>query len=148
MQLYLQPSRIQDLELMFYTVSMLLKEDCQRHIIGQYVSCHCIFLGVRECLLKLFICLLRFDITDKQFWGLLRSLNCWPHVFVQVALKTLIVIHRAIREVDPTFQEVLLNHETDSLFSLSHFNDDSSPIGTLKCHLLLIKLYYRDNIHL
>ncbi|PWA82096.1 hypothetical protein CTI12_AA167450 [Artemisia annua] len=44
-----------------------------------------------------------------------------------VALKTLIVIHRALREVDPTFQEELLSYGTKTLFNLSHFKDDSSP---------------------
>ncbi|PWA77770.1 hypothetical protein CTI12_AA220710 [Artemisia annua] len=45
----------------------------------------------------------------------------------QVALKTLIVIHRALREVDPTFQEELLSYGTKTLFNLSNFKDDSSP---------------------
>ncbi|PWA94893.1 hypothetical protein CTI12_AA031350 [Artemisia annua] len=44
-----------------------------------------------------------------------------------VALKTLIVIHRALREVDPTFQEELLSYGTKTLFNLSNFKDDSSP---------------------
>ncbi|KAJ9557899.1 hypothetical protein OSB04_012513 [Centaurea solstitialis] len=46
-----------------------------------------------------------------------------------VALKTLIVIHRALREVDPTFQEELINYGRSSnhLLNLSHFKDDSSP---------------------
>ncbi|KAL4589825.1 hypothetical protein LXL04_002735 [Taraxacum kok-saghyz] len=46
-----------------------------------------------------------------------------------VALKTLIIIHRALREVDPTFQEELLNYGRTSnhLLNLSHFKDDSSP---------------------
>ncbi|KAI3790305.1 hypothetical protein L2E82_03255 [Cichorium intybus] len=46
-----------------------------------------------------------------------------------VALKTLIVIHRALREVDPTFQEELVNYGRTSnhLLNLSHFKDDSSP---------------------
>nr|GEW70751.1 putative clathrin assembly protein At5g35200 [Tanacetum cinerariifolium] len=44
-----------------------------------------------------------------------------------VALKTLIVIHRALREVDLTFQEELLSYGTKTLFNLSHFKDDSSP---------------------
>ncbi|KAI3694833.1 hypothetical protein L1987_77814 [Smallanthus sonchifolius] len=46
-----------------------------------------------------------------------------------VALKTLIVIHRALREVDPTFQEELLNYgrSRDHVLNLSYFKDDSSP---------------------
>lgn len=46
-----------------------------------------------------------------------------------VALKTLIVIHRALREVDPTFQEELLNYgrSRNHMLNLAHFKDDSSP---------------------
>ncbi|PIM99374.1 Clathrin assembly protein AP180 [Handroanthus impetiginosus] len=46
-----------------------------------------------------------------------------------VALKTLIVIHRALREVDPTFQEEILNYSRSRahMLNLSHFKDDSSP---------------------
>ncbi|XP_022886199.1 putative clathrin assembly protein At5g35200 isoform X1 [Olea europaea var. sylvestris] len=46
-----------------------------------------------------------------------------------VALKTLIVIHRALREVDPTFQEELINYgrSRNHVLNLGHFKDDSSP---------------------
>ncbi|CAN6459643.1 unnamed protein product [Victoria cruziana] len=46
-----------------------------------------------------------------------------------VALKTLIVIHRALREVDPTFREELINYSRNRghMLNLSHFKDDSSP---------------------
>ncbi|KAI4335671.1 hypothetical protein L6164_014299 [Bauhinia variegata] len=46
-----------------------------------------------------------------------------------VALKTLIVIHRALREVDPTFHEELINYgKTRShMLNMAHFKDDSSP---------------------
>ncbi|XP_057969033.1 putative clathrin assembly protein At5g35200 [Malania oleifera] len=46
-----------------------------------------------------------------------------------VALKTLIVIHRALREVDPTFREELLSYSRSRglMLNLSHFKDDSSP---------------------
>lgn len=45
-----------------------------------------------------------------------------------VALKTLIVIHRALREVDPTFREELINYgqSTSHMLNMSHFKDDSS----------------------
>ncbi|XP_057538523.1 putative clathrin assembly protein At5g35200 [Amaranthus tricolor] len=45
-----------------------------------------------------------------------------------VALKTLIVIHRALREVDPTFHEELINYERSRshMLNMSHFKDDSS----------------------
>ncbi|KAJ9141018.1 hypothetical protein P3X46_031603 [Hevea brasiliensis] len=46
-----------------------------------------------------------------------------------VALKTFIVIHRALREVDPTFHEELINYgrSRSHMLSMSHFKDDSSP---------------------
>ncbi|XP_039043151.1 putative clathrin assembly protein At5g35200 [Hibiscus syriacus] len=45
-----------------------------------------------------------------------------------VALKTLIVIHRALREVDPTFHEEFINYGRSRrhMLNLSHFKDDSS----------------------
>uniref|UniRef100_A0A2P2LP55 Clathrin assembly protein n=1 Tax=Rhizophora mucronata TaxID=61149 RepID=A0A2P2LP55_RHIMU len=46
-----------------------------------------------------------------------------------VALKTLIVIHRALREVDPTFHEELVNYgkSRSHMLNMAHFKDDSSP---------------------
>ncbi|OVA09489.1 AP180 N-terminal homology (ANTH) domain [Macleaya cordata] len=46
-----------------------------------------------------------------------------------VALKTLFVMHRALREVDPTFREELINYRKSRgyMLNLSHFKDDSSP---------------------
>lgn len=46
-----------------------------------------------------------------------------------VALKTLIVIHRALREVDPTFHEELINYGSSRshMLNMAHFKDDSSP---------------------
>ncbi|KAL5699159.1 hypothetical protein ACHQM5_030099 [Ranunculus cassubicifolius] len=48
-----------------------------------------------------------------------------------VALKSLIVIHRALREVDSTFREELINYKKSRghMLNLSHFKDDSSPIA-------------------
>ncbi|KAL0924235.1 hypothetical protein M5K25_005051 [Dendrobium thyrsiflorum] len=47
-----------------------------------------------------------------------------------VALKTLIVIHRSLREGDPTFREELLNFSLRTgILQLSNFKDDSSPIA-------------------
>ncbi|KAL7228067.1 hypothetical protein ACSBR1_022858 [Camellia fascicularis] len=45
-----------------------------------------------------------------------------------VALKTLIVVHRAMREVDPTFREELINYSRSRglILNVSHFRDDSS----------------------
>ncbi|CAN4081058.1 unnamed protein product [Withania somnifera] len=47
-----------------------------------------------------------------------------------VALKTLIVIHRTLREGDPTFREELLNFQLRGrVLQMSNFKDDSSPIA-------------------
>ncbi|KAG1364506.1 putative clathrin assembly protein [Cocos nucifera] len=46
-----------------------------------------------------------------------------------VALKTLIVIHRALREGDPTFREELLNYSRrGNVLRISNFRDDSSSL--------------------
>ncbi|CAH1439950.1 unnamed protein product [Lactuca virosa] len=48
----------------------------------------------------------------------------------QVALKTLIVIHRTLREGDTTFREELVNfQQRGRVLQLANFKDDSSPIG-------------------
>ncbi|XP_068652701.1 putative clathrin assembly protein At5g35200 [Aristolochia californica] len=46
-----------------------------------------------------------------------------------VALKTLIVIHRALREADPTFRDELISYSRSRvrMLNVSHFKDDSSP---------------------
>ncbi|XP_051152487.1 putative clathrin assembly protein At5g35200 [Andrographis paniculata] len=46
-----------------------------------------------------------------------------------VALKALIVVHRALREVDPTFQEEVINYgrSRSHMLNMAHFKDDSSP---------------------
>ncbi|KAL6566335.1 hypothetical protein OROGR_001950 [Orobanche gracilis] len=47
-----------------------------------------------------------------------------------VALKTLIVIHRTLREGDPTFREEVLNFQQRWRFlQMSNFKDDTSPIA-------------------
>ncbi|XP_038999261.1 putative clathrin assembly protein At2g01600 isoform X2 [Hibiscus syriacus] len=47
-----------------------------------------------------------------------------------VALKTLVVIHRALREGNPTFREELLNFSQRArILQLSNFKDDSSPLA-------------------
>ncbi|KAH7569278.1 hypothetical protein ACOSP7_012624 [Xanthoceras sorbifolium] len=48
-----------------------------------------------------------------------------------VALKTLIVIHRSLREVGPTFCQELINYSQGKALTLnlSHFSDDSSPVA-------------------
>lgn len=51
--------------------------------------------------------------------------------FIQVALKILVIIHRGLREVDPTFHEDFTNYNFNKfhVLNLSHFKDDSSPGG-------------------
>nr|XP_043624038.1 putative clathrin assembly protein At2g01600 [Erigeron canadensis] len=47
-----------------------------------------------------------------------------------VALKSLVVIHRALREGDPTFREELLNFQQRArILQLANFKDDSSPVA-------------------
>ncbi|KAI3709064.1 hypothetical protein L2E82_38798 [Cichorium intybus] len=48
----------------------------------------------------------------------------------KVAIKTLIVFHRTLREGDPSFREELLNYSPPGqLFLISSFKDDSSPLA-------------------
>ncbi|XP_042002953.1 putative clathrin assembly protein At5g35200 [Salvia splendens] len=63
-----------------------------------------------------------------------------------VALKTLIVIHRALREVDPTFQEEIINYgrSRGHMLNLAHFKDDSSPnawdySAWVRCYALFLE---------
>ena len=51
-----------------------------------------------------------------------------------MALKTLIVIHRALREVDPTFHEEIINYgqSRSHVLNMSHFRDDSSASGNIQ----------------
>ncbi|CAM8959914.1 unnamed protein product [Rhodiola kirilowii] len=47
-----------------------------------------------------------------------------------VALKTLIVIHRTLREGDPSFREELVNYSARAhILQISNFKDDSSPLA-------------------
>ncbi|KAG5242888.1 clathrin assembly protein [Salix suchowensis] len=49
---------------------------------------------------------------------------------MQVAIKTLIVIHRTLREGDPTFREELLNYShRGNILQMSNFKDDSSSLA-------------------
>ncbi|XP_020090560.1 putative clathrin assembly protein At5g35200 [Ananas comosus] len=63
-----------------------------------------------------------------------------------VALKTLIVIHRALREVDPTFREELINYgkSRHHMLNLAHFKDDSSAnawdySAWVRCYALFLE---------
>lgn len=51
---------------------------------------------------------------------------------MQVAIKALIVIHRTLREGDPTFREEIMNYSyRGHVLQISNFKDDSSPLGKL-----------------
>ncbi|RVX12468.1 putative clathrin assembly protein [Vitis vinifera] len=67
----------------------------------------------------------------RALWDIVFALVGVHWVFPKlVALKTLIVIHRALREGDPTFREELLNFsQRGRILQLSNFKDDSSPIA-------------------
>lgn len=80
-----------------------------------------------------------FCFIDSAFPGwctVKKVINLWiffASIFIpQVALKTLIVIHRALREVDPTFREELINYgrSRSHMLNLAYFKDDSSAGGT------------------
>lgn len=50
---------------------------------------------------------------------------------MQVAIKTLIVFHRTLRESDPSFREEFVNYSRrGQVFLISNFKDDSSSLGT------------------
>ncbi|KAJ0089830.1 hypothetical protein Patl1_13902 [Pistacia atlantica] len=63
-----------------------------------------------------------------------------------VALKTLVVIHRALREVDPTFHEEVINYgrSRSHMLNMAHFKDDSSPnawdySSWVRCYALFLE---------
>ncbi|KAM7255108.1 hypothetical protein ACFE04_020349 [Oxalis oulophora] len=61
-----------------------------------------------------------------------------------VALKTLILIHRGLREVDPTFHEKLINYGRSRrhMLKMSHFKDDTSPnnySGWIRSYALFVE---------
>ncbi|KAL5974147.1 hypothetical protein ACLOJK_030810 [Asimina triloba] len=59
-------------------------------------------------------------------WGQEQILVLTP----KVALKVLIVVHRTLREGDPTFREELLNYaHRGNILRMSNFKDDSSPLA-------------------
>lgn len=53
----------------------------------------------------------------------------------QVAIKSLIVFHRILRESDASFKEELMQiSRRGHIFLISNFKDDSSPLGNLILH--------------
>lgn len=93
-----------------------------------------------------------FFTSSSRPWSLIlgfTNLVCIIYLFMffcfylsQVALKTLIVIHRTLREGDPTFREELLNfQQRGRVLQMSNFKDDSSPIGKW---LLFLYIWFLD----
>lgn len=85
------------------------------------------------------------EVKKLQLYNIFAICNLFKTIFlcqfsinvVQVALKTLTVIHRTLRDGDPTFREELLNFsQRMRIFQLANFKDDSSPIG-IHFHLLV-----------
>ncbi|KAL6519119.1 hypothetical protein OROGR_018439 [Orobanche gracilis] len=68
-------------------------------------------------------------LSKTQNWATSCAGQMACHNKLAVALKTLILIHRALREVDPTFQEEIINYgrSRSHMLNLAHFKDDSSP---------------------
>lgn len=87
-----------------------------------------------------------YGLVIFSFWLVCFSVNK-EHINIgtlflvqQVALKTLIVIHRTLREGDPTFREELLNFQLRGrILQLSNFKDDSSPIGEFDALIPILK---------
>ncbi|KAL2227991.1 UNVERIFIED_CONTAM: putative clathrin assembly protein [Sesamum indicum] len=70
-----------------------------------------------------------FLVRDPEQMLVIAYIHLQGVLAKHVALKTLIVIHRALREVDHSFCEELIYHNQGGghLLNLSHFRDDSSP---------------------
>ena len=63
--------------------------------------------------------------------------------YMQVALKTLIVVHRLLREGDPTFKEEFLAYSSrGNILHIANFKDDSSQSGEFLYILLGISLMF------
>jgi hypothetical protein len=67
----------------------------------------------------------------------------------QVALKALLVIHRLLRDGDPTFREELLNFsQKGRIMQISNFKDDSSPVGeSLLLHSRVYVFLEANEVH-
>ena len=71
-------------------------------------------------------------VKVKETFGIRWFCSSVSFFTFQVALKTLVVIHRTLRDGDPTFREELLNFsQRGRIIQLSNFKDDSSPIGNV-----------------
>lgn len=71
-----------------------------------------------------------------------------------MAIKVLIVIHRTLREGDPTFRDELLNYShRGHILRISNFKDDTSPLGRMiimnfwYVNETLLKIHFLDHLH-
>jgi hypothetical protein len=61
---------------------------------------------------------------------------------LQVALKTLIVVHRLLREGDGTFKEDFLTYSyRGNILQIPQFKDDSSPLGGFGSFCFVFLIY-------
>lgn len=64
-------------------------------------------------------------------------------------MKVLIVIHRTLREGDPTFREELLNYShRRHILRISNFKDDTSPLGMHFFMLFFFFFFGYTNVNL
>jgi hypothetical protein len=90
-------------------------------------------------------------VSQYPYCNIIVIVITFELLFGQVALKSMMVIHRTLREGDPTFRDELLNYALNrgQVLNLSNFKDDSSPSGrlcSLVCatyHVLCINIYMR-----
>lgn len=72
-------------------------------------------------------------------------INAYPMFASQVALKTLIVVHRLLREGDPTFKEEFLAYSSrGNILHIANFKDDSSQSGESLYTLLGISVMFHS----
>ncbi|GAB2291424.1 hypothetical protein Dimus_025680 [Dionaea muscipula] len=74
--------------------------------------------------------------VNSRIWTLpsskppITSRHLQRNDMLEVAIKVVIVIHRTLREGDPTFREELLNYShRGHILQISNFKDDSSPLA-------------------
>lgn len=88
-----------------------------------------------DCIVYWLVLLLRLCFGFRWSFLMRQFLVDWKILMMsvsqfQVAIKTLIVIHRTLREGDPTFREEMVHYsQRGNLFQISNFKDDSSPLG-------------------
>jgi hypothetical protein len=92
-----------------------------------------------------------FSCSFRCYGDVMSCVRVFLFVMVttQVALKSMMVIHRTLREGDPTFREELINYGRNRghILNISNFKDDSSPHGASTAfpfHMIAVCLYLVD----